>query len=130
MRLKPTPLVETSVVFSIAWLVTLVVSVFWRNDFNGALAVASAVSLLFLLPSYTLWAITGLIVKKRSHRVRFFWNLTITSAIALSLTAVIVNNASSKDLGVTGVFMGTIYFFASFIGAMLTFFVVTRPKKS
>lgn len=138
MRLKPTPLVETSLVFSIAWLISLILSIFDTNDFNKALTQNSNMSLVFLLSSYFLWGITGLAVRRKSHLVRFFANLTVTSIVALGTYAVLsglASNAKGIDPALVAkaltslVGLSTIYFFASAIAAGLTFFVLTRPKK-
>lgn len=138
MRLKPTPLVETSVVFSIAWLVSLVASVFWSGKFDAALTISSNIAIVYLLMSFTLWGITGVLVRKKSYFVRFFANLTVTSALAIGITLVLVDlTASAKGIESsilanakeTFVGMGVIYFVGSLIGALLTFFLVTRPKR-
>ena len=138
MRLKPTPLVETSVVFSIAWLVTRVASGFWAGKFHAALTISSNIAIVYLLMSFTLWGITGVLVRKKSYFVRFFANLTVTSALAIGITLVLVDlTASAKGIESsilanakeTFVGMGVIYFVGSLIGALLTFFLVTRPKR-
>lgn len=138
MRLKPTPLVETSVVFSIAWLVSLVASVFWSGKFDAALTISSNIAIVYLLMSFTLWGITGVLVRKKSYFVRFFANLTVTSALAIGITLVLVDlTASAKGIESsilanakeTFIGMGVIYFVGSLIGALLTFFLVTRPKR-
>ena len=138
MRLKPTPLVETSVVFSIAWLVSLVAAVFWSGKFDAALTISSNIAIVYLLMSFTLWGITGVLVRKKSYFVRFFANLTVTSALAIGITLVLVDlTASAKGIESsilanakeTFVGMGVIYFVGSLIGALLTFFLVTRPKR-
>ena len=138
MRLKPTPLVETSLVFSIAWLISLIFSIFNTNDFNKALIQNSNMALFFLMGSYFLWGITGLAVRRKSYLIRFFANLTVTSVIALGTCALLLGLASgSKDIDSAMVeaatprliALSTNYFFASAIAAGLTFFVLTRPKK-
>jgi drug/metabolite transporter (DMT)-like permease len=130
MRLKPTPLVETSVVFSIAWLVALILSVFITNDFNAALGLASAIALAYLMLSYSAWAVVGLIVKKKSYMVRFFWNLTVTSLISIAAPVFVDSQLHTEALTRNYILMSFVYFISSFVGALLTFFVITRPKKS
>lgn len=137
MRLKPTPLVEASLVFSIAWMVSLVASVFWSGKFDLALTVSSNIAIFYLLMSFTFWAVVGLLVRKKSHYVRFFVNLTVTSALAMGITGALVALTSSakgikSSIAATAITnfvgMGVIYFIGSLIGALLTFFLVTRPK--
>ncbi|MEY4296239.1 MAG: hypothetical protein RL016_85 [Actinomycetota bacterium] len=129
MRLKPTPLVETSLVFSIAWLISLILSVFATNDFNAALGMASGIAILYLMLSYTLWGITGAIFRRKTHPVRFFVNLSITSFFAIAVPVFVDAQLKSEPLTRSYILMSMIYFFASAIAAGLTFFVLTRPKK-
>jgi uncharacterized membrane protein len=129
MRLKPTPLVETSLVFSIAWLISLILSVFATNDFNAALGMASGIAILYLMLSYTLWGITGALFRRKSHLVRFFVNLSITSFFAIAVPIFVDAQLKSEALTRSYILMSMIYFFASAIAAGLTFFVLTRPKK-
>lgn len=138
MRLKPTPLVEASLVFSIAWMISLIFTVIWSGDFNAALTMSSNIALLFLMLSWTLWAALGAAVRKKSHYVRFFTNLTVTSVIAVAATSILVAAFSSaKGLDPVKVAtaiknasaMGVVYFVGSLIGALLTYFLITRPKE-
>ncbi|MDE2592293.1 MAG: hypothetical protein KGL41_05510 [Actinomycetales bacterium] len=129
MRLKPTPLVETSLVFSIAWLISLVLSVFATNDFNAALGMASGIAILYLMLSYTIWAVAGAIFRSKSHRIRFFVNLTITSLISIAVPIFVDAQLKSEALTRSYILMSLIYFFASGIAAGLTYFLLTRPKK-
>ena len=129
MRLKPTPLVETSLVFSIAWLISLVLSVFATNDFNAALGMASGIAILYLMLSYTIWAVAGVIIRSKSHRIRFFVNLTITSLISIAVPIFVDAQLKSEALTRSYILMSLIYFFASGIAAGLTYFMLTRPKK-
>ena len=119
-------------------LVSLVASVFWSGKFDAALTISSNIAIVYLLMSFTLWGITGVLVRKKSYFVRFFANLTVTSALAIGITLVLVDlTASAKGIESsilanakeTFVGMGVIYFVGSLIGALLTFFLVTRPKR-
>lgn len=129
MRLKPTPLVETSLVFSIAWLISLILSIFATNDFNAALGMASGIAILYLMLSYTIWAVAGALFRAKSHRVRFFVNITITSAIAILVPVFVDTQLKTEALTRSYILMSMIYFFASTIAAGLTYFKLTRPKK-
>lgn len=129
MRLKPTPLVETSLIFSIAWLISLILSIFATNDFNAALGMASGIAILYLMLSYTIWAVAGALFRAKSHRVRFFVNITITSAIAILVPVFVDTQLKTEALTRSYILMSMIYFFASTIAAGLTYFMLTRPKK-
>ena len=129
MRLKPTPLVETSLIFSIAWLLSLVFSVFATNNFNAALGMASGIAILYLMLSYSLWAVAAAIVKGKGHFLRFFVNLTITSVLALVIPIVVDAAGKSEAWTKSYILLSFIYFFAASIASALTYFVITRPKK-
>lgn len=138
MRFKPTPLTETSLVFSIGWVICLVLSIIIQPDLNTALTWSSTIALVYMVGSYAVWAVAGLLVRRKSHYVRFFVNLTITAASAVAISSTIISlisqapevsadelaRANSSALG-----MGVVYFIGSLIGAILTFFLFTRPKK-
>ncbi|MEN9606385.1 MAG: hypothetical protein RL605_213 [Actinomycetota bacterium] len=129
MRLKPTPLVETSLIFSISWLLSLIISVFVTNDFNAALGMASGIAILYLMFSYTLWVLAGLAVKRKPHTLRFFVNLTITSVFAIVVPVMVDARLHNEPLTRNYILMSMIYFFSALVAASLTFFVLTRPKK-
>jgi len=129
MRLKPTPLVETSLIFSISWLLSLIISVFVTNDFNAALGMASGIAILYLMFSYTLWVLAGLAVKRKPHTLRFFVNLTITSVFAIVVPVLVDSRLHNEPLTRNYILMSMIYFFSALVAASLTFFVLTRPKK-
>ena len=129
MRLKPTPLVETSLIFSISWLLSLIISVFVTNDFNAALGMASGIAILYLMFSYTLWVLAGLAVKRKPHTLRFFVNLTITSVFAIVVPVMVDYRLHNEPLTRNYILMSMIYFFSALVAASLTFFVLTRPKK-
>jgi hypothetical protein len=138
MRFKPTPLTETSLVFSIGWVICLVLSIIVQPNLDKALTMSSGIALVYMLLSYTVWAVAGLLVRRKSHYVRFFVNLTITSVAAVAITGVLLSligqasglsEADAASATSTFVSMGTVYFIGSLIGAILTFFLFTRPKK-
>lgn len=138
MRFKPTPLTETSLVFSIGWVICLVLSIIIQPDLDKALTMSSGIALVYMLLSYTVWAIAGLLVRRKSHFVRFFVNLTITSVAAVAITGALLSllnqakGAAAAQISAWSssfIAMGVVYFIGSLIGAILTFFLFTRPKK-
>ena len=138
MRFRPTPLTEASLVFSIGWVICLVLSIVIKPNLDEALTMSSGIALLYMLLSYSIWAIAGFVVRRKSHFVRFFVNLTITSVAAVAITG-FAPELIGQSLGATAaqvnamlqVFlpMGVVYFIGSLVGALLTFFLFTRPKK-
>lgn len=138
MRFKPTPLTETSLVFSIGWVICLVLSIIVQPNLDKALTMSSGIALVYMLLSYTVWAVAGLLVRRKSHYVRFFVNLTLTSIAAVAITGVLLSlldqakGAASAQIAAWSssfIAMGVVYFIGSLIGAILTFFLFTRPKK-
>ena len=76
MRLKPGALTEASAVFSLAWILILISFIVISGDIGKAVN-AATLSLLFLLPCYTLWGLIGLAVRKRTRNVKFFMNISV-----------------------------------------------------
>jgi len=136
MRLKPTPMTEASVIFSITWLVTFLAFTVFSFDLNEGLK-ASSVSILFLILSYVLWAITGWWWKKKSPQLRFFMNVTVSSVVSVG-ALLLMNRAievSTLAPAVKGTASGyfiavaVVFFISSTIAAALTQFLIVRPKK-
>lgn len=136
MRLKPTPMNEASLIFSITWLLTFFAFGLFSGDLNQALR-ASSISIVFLLISYVLWILTGYWWRKKASQQRFFMNVTVSSAVAIG--ALLLMNAavasstlsSSVKTNASGYFIAVaIVFFATSIAASaLTQFLLVRPKK-
>jgi O-antigen/teichoic acid export membrane protein len=82
MRLKPGTLTEASAVFSLGWFLILIGFIAIAGDIGKAVS-AATLSLIFLLPCYTLWGLLGLAVRKRTRNVKFFMNISISSVIIL-----------------------------------------------
>ncbi|MFM6966107.1 MAG: hypothetical protein ACKOWI_01830 [Rhodoluna sp.] len=136
MRLKPGPINEASVIFSVTWVLTFFAFALFSGDLNQALSLSS-ISIFFLVISYGLWALTGFWWRKKAPRLRFFMNLTVSSAVAVG--ALLLANAaiSASTLSVsiksttTTIFIAiaVIYFLSSAIAAALTQFLIVKPKK-
>ena len=130
MRLKPTPLTEASLVFSISWMISLILSVFVTDDFNQALGMASGIAILYLILSFSIWAISGLAVRGKSAPLRFFVNITGSSLVAIAAPMLVDAQLHTEALTGSYILMSIIYFFGTLGGAALTFFLVTKPKKN
>lgn len=131
MRFKPTPLTETALVFSIAWLVCIVLALLSPNlTVSTAFSFVSYIAVYYLLASWAVWGAVGYAVRKKNHRARFFANITVTSVMAIAITLVFLNIQGVTAGGeAIVVWMGMLYFIGSVAGAVLTFFLLTRPKK-
>ncbi len=82
MRLKPGALTEASAVFSFGWILILISFIVISGDLGKAVN-AATLSLVFLLPCFTLWGLVGLAVRKRTRKVKFFMNISISSVVVL-----------------------------------------------
>jgi hypothetical protein len=137
MRLKPSPMNEASVIFSITWVLTFLTFALFTGDFDQALR-ASSISIVFLIISYALWILTGYWWRKKGSQQRFFMNVTVSSAVSIG-ALLLMNNAvtaSTLDTEVktnaSGYFIAVaiVFFFTSVISAALTQFLVVKPKKA
>jgi len=136
VRLKPGPMNEASVIFSITWVLTFFAFALFSGDLNQALR-ASSISIIFLLISYVLWILTGYWWRKKGTQQRFFMNVTVSSAVAIGalllMNAAVTSSTLSSGVktNASGYFIAVaIVFFVSSIGAAaLTQFLLLRPKK-
>jgi membrane protease YdiL (CAAX protease family) len=137
MRLKPSPMNEASIIFSITWVFTFIAFALFTGDFDQALR-ASSISIVFLIISYVLWILTGYWWRKKGPQARFFMNVTVSSAVSIG-ALLLMNNAvtaSTLDTEVktnaSGYFIAVaiVFFFTSVIAAALTQFLVVKPKKA
>lgn len=136
MHLKPSPLVEASAIYGITWLGSMLF--FWlasglNVDDAQRLAIGQ-VSLL--LPSFTLWASLGWLVRKKPPRIRFFTNVSVSTLIAvgISILLAIASGETSQppqrasEIVATGVLVTTAYYFLSVAAAALTQFYIVKPR--
>jgi hypothetical protein len=135
MRLKPGALIEASAIFSFGWALILISFLFIAGDFTKALGAAS-LALIFLLPCYTLWALLGLAVTKRSRNVRFFLNVSISSVIILGgafamkiITDGYQGSRAEADTALSYVSaIATITYLAVVGASLFTYFWLTKTK--
>jgi drug/metabolite transporter (DMT)-like permease len=137
MRLKPTPMNEASIIFSITWVLTFLAFALFSGDLNQALR-ASSISIVFLLLSYILWILTGYWWRKKGPQQRFFMNVTVSSAVAIGALLLMNQAVTASTLAddiktnASGYFIAVaiIFFLTSVIAAALTQFLLVRPKKA
>jgi len=135
MRLKPTPMNEAAVIFSITWVLIFFFFMIISMDVDQGLR-ASSIAIFFLVISYVLWLATGYWWRKRSSQHRFFMNISVSSAVAIgalllinqavdssTVTEAVKTTASGYMIGVS-----IVYYLASVIAAALTQFLVVKPK--
>lgn len=144
MRFRATPLVEASLVSAMAWIFALLLSLVTSGlNFSMALATAMGIAQLYLLISFSLWAVVGVMVKRQASPVRLLANLAVTSVIAVSATLLILSlsqqqiaaNPAEFTLEEAGlaqakvVSFGIIYFVAASVASLITYLFVTAPKR-
>lgn len=144
MRFRATPLVEASLVSAMAWIFALLLSLVTSGlNFSMALATAMGIAQLYLLISFSIWAVVGVMVKRQPSPVRLLANLAVTSVIAVSATLLILSlsqqqiaaNPAEFTLEEAGlaqakvVSFGIIYFVAASVASLITYLFVTAPKR-
>ena len=144
MRFRATPLVEASLVSAMAWILALLFSLVTSGlNFSMALATAMGIAQLYLLISFSLWAVVGLLVKRKASSTRLLANLAVTSAVAVSATLLILSlsqqqiaaNPAEFTIEEAGlaqakvVSFGIIYFVAATVSGLVTYLFVTAPKR-
>lgn len=144
MRFRATPLVEASLVSAMAWIFALLLSLVTSGlNFSMALATAMGIAQLYLLISFSIWAVVGVMVKRQPSPVRLLANLAVTSVIAVSATLLILSlsqqqiaaNPADFTLEEAGlaqakvVSFGIIYFVAASVASLITYLFVTAPKR-
>ena len=136
MRLKPTPMNEAAVIFSITWVLIFFFFMIISMDPDQGLR-ASSIAIFFLVISYVLWFATGYWWRKRSSQHRLFMNISVSSAVSVG-ALLLINQAvdsSTVDEAVkttaSGYMIGVsiVYFLASVIAAALTQFLIVKPKQ-
>jgi hypothetical protein len=136
MRLKPTPMNEAAVIFSITWVLIFCFFMIISMDPDQGLR-ASSISIIFLIVSYVLWIATGHWWRKRSSRHRFFMNISVSSAVAIGALLLINQAVASSTVAdavkttASGYMIGVsiVYYLASVIAAALTQFLIVKPKQ-
>ncbi len=144
MRFRATPLVEASLVSAMAWILALLLSLVTSGlNFSMALATAMGIAQLYLLISFSLWAVVGLLVKRQASSTRLLANLAVTSVVAVSATLLILSlsqqqiaaNPAEFTIEEAGlaqakvVSFGIIYFVAATVSGLVTYLFVTAPKR-
>ena len=144
MRFRATPLVEASLVSAITWMLALLFSVLTSSfNFTMALATAMAIAQIYLLISFSIWAVLGHLVKSRASVIRLLANLSATSVIAVGATLLVLSltqqqiaaspdQFSVEEAGIAQAKVasfGIIYFVSALVAGLLTYLFATAPKR-
>lgn len=136
MRLRPSPLIESSATFALSFL--LVIVYYWANylDLNVAFNFATASALFFMFPIFSAWSFVGLLVKNRVIKQRFLINvginILVTGGLALFLLWVMSNSDSgvSANGAATMVVSAFVVGIANLLSAVVTYRFILDDNKT
>ena len=135
MRLRPSPLVEASATFAIAFL--LVIATFWAiyRDLNTALNFSTVSALFFMFPVFSAWAFVGFFVKNRVILQRFLFNagasILITGGLGLFLLwTVSTSDAAESSASSALITSAIIVAIANLVSAVITYRFVLDDNKT
>jgi uncharacterized membrane protein len=101
MRLRPSPLIESSATFALSFLLVIAYFFATTGNLNTAFNFATASALFFMFPIFSAWSFVGLLVKNRVIKQRFLINLGInvlfTGGLALFLLWVMSNSQAGVN---------------------------------
>jgi hypothetical protein len=90
LRFKPSPLVEASASFAIAFLIVIAWLFFDRSIAADVIVGASNIAFIFMFPIFTGWALVGLLVRDRSHWFRAIANLAVTLVMSFGISFLVI----------------------------------------
>lgn len=90
MRFKPSPLVEASASFAIAFLLVIAWLFFDRSIAADVIVGASNIAFIFMFPIFTGWALVGLLVRDRAHWFRAVANLAVTLVMSFGISFLVI----------------------------------------
>lgn len=90
MRFKPSPLVEASASFAIAFLIVIAWLFFDRSIAADVIVGASNIAFIFMFPIFTGWALVGLLVRDRAHWFRAVANLAVTLVMSFGISFLVI----------------------------------------
>jgi uncharacterized membrane protein len=136
MRLRPSPLIESSATFALSFL--LVIGYYWvsTGNLNSAFNFATASALFFMFPVFSAWSFVGLLVKNRVIKQRFLINLGINTVITGGLALFLLWVMSNSEAGVnptgaaTMVVSAFVVGLANLISAVVTYRFVLDDNKT
>ena len=136
MRLRPSPLIESSATFALSFL--LVISYYWANylDLNVAFNFATASALFFMFPIFSIWSFVGLLVKNRVIKQRFLINVGINILITGGLALFLLWVMGTSNSGVSGkgaatmVVSAIVVAIANLLSAVVTYRFILDDSKT
>ena len=139
MRLRQGPLLEASIVYVVASFLSLLAFLATSaGNLNAAFGIVSVEAILLLLPSFVLWALVGIVTKRRSIRVRFMSQVSVSAAVVVAGVLLISQVGQAKGqagsneqlMSVWSVISAT-YFITALIASIFTnFWFVRRAQQA
>jgi Na+-driven multidrug efflux pump len=90
LRFKPSPLVEASASFAIAFLIVIAWLFFDRSIAADVIVGASNIAFIFMFPVFTGWALVGLLIRDRSHWFRAIANIAVTLVMLFGISFLVI----------------------------------------
>jgi hypothetical protein len=90
LRFKPSPLVEASASFAIAFLLVIAWLFLDRSIAADVLVGASNIAFIFMFPIFTAWTLVGLLVRDRPHWFRAVANLAVTLVMSFGISFLVI----------------------------------------
>ncbi len=90
LRFKPSPLIEASASFAIAFLLVIAWLFFDRSIAADVIVGASNIAFIFMFPIFTGWALIGLLVRDRDHWFRAVANLSVTLVMSFGISFLVI----------------------------------------
>jgi len=90
LRFKPSPLIEASASFALAFLIVIAWLFFDRSIAADVIVGASNIAFIFMFPIFTGWALVGLLVRDRAHWFRAVANLAVTLVMSFGISFLVI----------------------------------------
>lgn len=138
MNLKPSPLTEASAALAIAILGILLTFSVSSGSVATGFAMVSNSALIFLLPTFTFWAVIGLFIRAKSNVFRMLVNIAITAVVTGLFSSLVISSVAESSVGTalerelaqqTIAGMALVTFFSCALGAVVTYLWLLRSTK-
>ena len=88
--MRRSPLFEASLTYAITVAIALLVFFAHYLNIGGAISLTIGFAAIMGLPGFTIWAITGVVVRKRSPLTRFISLVTVTAISAFAAVGLLL----------------------------------------
>lgn len=119
MHLRPSTLNEISATFGVS-LPLIFVGLLAANGVDLAVSQIMTVTLLFLMPAFSLGALVGFFMTGKDRAARFISSLSVSALVSLIIVSLVPTPA--------WFLVALIYFVAHAVGAAFTYFYLLREN--